>query len=124
MSRDVFVQDIPPDVVKVADIPADFKPRPIADHDELVRGILEAAPEADFSDPDWGTIDADGYSIEIGIKRRDPMYSFAFHVRDATGEADHVIAAILRVLDLRAFDIDAPSGIFVAPEDRPTEPAS
>ena len=115
MSRDVYVQDIPSHARHVDDIPDDFRPTPIGSRDHIVEVITRVVPGADFSDRTWGTIDGDGYSIEINIRDEASLRSFAFHVRDGTGQADHVIAAILRELGLRAFDPESETGIFEEP---------
>ncbi len=115
MSRDIFVQDIPADVREVSDIADDFRPQSIGSRDQIIAVISQIAPDADFSDPAWGTVDRDGYSIEVNLGEEARLTSFAFHVRDATGEADQLVAEILSTLDLRAFDSASDSGIFEAP---------
>ena len=116
MSRDIFVQDIPSGISEVQDIPDGWMPEPLPySHAEIIEVIQRVVPGADFSDPEWGHIEADDYSIEVNISREEPMQSFAFHVRAAGWEADHVVADILDELGLQAFDLDNDSGLFQRP---------
>ena len=116
MSRDIYVQDIPEGIREVSEIPSDFMPEPLSQsHEQIVATIERVAPTADFSDPEWGTIDGDSYSIEVNLKRTEPVRSFAFHVRASDAAADVVIAEILAALGLRAFDIGSDSGLFEPP---------
>jgi len=103
MSWDIFVQDLPRDAKTVADIPDDFKPAVIGARSEIISMIKEVVPTANFSDPSWGLIDGNDWSIELNMGRAEECDGFAFHVRggeDAVG----VVAAILQHLDLRALD--------------------
>jgi len=111
VSWDIFVQDIPPSVASIQDMPDDFRPANLGPRDDLIRRISEVVPEADFSDPSWGLIDGDTYSIEVNIGDDHTVDSFAFHVRGGN-EAASVVARILDHLKLRAFDPQSDSGIF------------
>ena len=64
MSWDVYAQDFP-DVQSVKDIPDDFRPGLIGNRDKLIAKIQEVAPEPDFSEPGWGIIEMDEFSIEV-----------------------------------------------------------
>jgi hypothetical protein len=113
VSRDIFVQDIPNDAMAVDDIPDEFVPQPIGSSERVIDTLKKLAPSADFSDPSWGVIDGPGYSIEVNLPQGDNIDNFALHVR---GEgADHLIAALLAELGLRAFDPHSASGIFEPP---------
>jgi hypothetical protein len=111
MSFDVFVQDLPPDARSVAEIPDDFAPRPIGRREDIIAGILRAAPSADFTDSTWGHIGGPGFSIEVNIRPGEILQSFAFHVRGSE-EALFVITEILAVLKLRAIAPGTKSGFF------------
>ncbi len=111
MSWDIFVQEIPPDVRLVEEIPASFRPGTIGTRDEIIEGIQRVFPEADFSDPSWGKVDGPTYSIEVNIGADDPVTSFALHVRGGD-QAAYVVHDILTELGLRAFDLSHPTGIF------------
>jgi hypothetical protein len=103
MSRDIFVQDLPRTATTVADIPNDFKPRPIGSSDEIIAAIQRVAPDADFSDVEWGVIERATFSIEVNIPRAPSLDAFALHVR-GDDAADVVIAQILHALGLRGLD--------------------
>lgn len=111
MSWDIFVQDLPPGVTAIEEIPTNFRPGPIGRRDEIIAGIMSVVPTADFSDPAWGTIEATGFSIEVNLAPEDPVTSFTFHVR-GDDDAAHLIADILDELGLQALDPLSPSGVF------------
>jgi hypothetical protein len=106
MSWDIIAQDLPGNAISVQDIPDDFKPQAIGDRDELIAKIREVVPEADFSNPSWGIIDGDDWSIEVSIAEQNNCGSIAFHVRGGDG-AVAVVAAILNKVQLRALDCQA-----------------
>lgn len=103
MSWDIFVQDFPPDASSLEQIPADFKPAIIGQRSMIIEQIKAVVPCADFSDPAWGTIDGEGWSVEINIGSEEDCDGFAFHVRGGDA-AVGIIAAILQHLKLRAVD--------------------
>ncbi len=113
MSWDIFVQDLPHNVKSVEDIPQDFSPRSLGKRAEIIAKIRAIVPAADFSDPAWGIIAGEGWSIEINMGEEEECECFAFHVR-GNGAAPDVIAAILEHLCLRATDPTQPGGLFVA----------
>ena len=110
MSYDIFVQDLPKGANSVDEIPSDFVPSPLGPRQSIIDGILDVIPTADFSDPAWGKIDADDWSIEVNIGENDPCTSFAFHVRGGSA-ALGAVAAILEKLGFRALDTSE-GGIF------------
>jgi hypothetical protein len=111
MSFDVFVQDLPPSARSVEEIPGDFQPQPLGKRSVLIKAIKRVVPSANFSDPTWGTIDGEGYSIEINIGEEDLVSCFAFHIRGGQ-EALFVVADILAELRLRALAPGTESGFF------------
>src|SRR3569832_757136 len=111
MSWDIFVQDLPAGVQSVEDIPDDFAPKELGPRAEIIAKIKEVVPDADFSDPTWGRIEGEGWSIEVNTGDEEVCDSFAFHVR-GQDEAVGTIAAILDHLKLRA--LDAQTGEFFA----------
>jgi hypothetical protein len=101
LSWDIFVQDLPRDAESIADIPADFRPKPIGNRADVVRQIKEVVPGADFSDPSWGRIEADDWSVEVNMGTNEECNGFALHVRGGDAVVG-VIAAVLDHLNLRA----------------------
>ncbi len=102
MSWDVYIADFP-DCSSIADIPDDFKPDAIGRRDEVIRKILEVVPQADFSDPSWGILDTEEFSIEFSVGKDEVVESFACHIQGVDG-GGVCVAAIVRHLGLRAFD--------------------
>ena len=111
MSWDIFVQDLPPDVKGVADIPEDFVPQPLGSRCRVIDAIRAAAPFAKFTDETHAQLDAPDISVEITIGADDPLRGFAFHVYGGDRSAG-VVADILSRLQLRALDPLSHSGIF------------
>jgi hypothetical protein len=112
MSYDLFVQNLPPDAKTLEDIPSDFKPASIGERSLIIEKIKVAVPDADFSDPSWGRIQGDDWSIEINMGANEHCSGFAIHIRGGAG-AFGVVEAILQALKLRALDPQA-GGFFVA----------
>ena len=108
---DIFVQDIPPGTTSVDQIPEGFITAPIGQRDAIIAGIRAVAPDVDFTDPTWGVIRGDGYTIEINIGDEPVTSDFAFHVR-GDDEAARIVSRILQRLELRAYDPQSLSGIF------------
>lgn len=117
MSRDIFVQDIPPAAQSVHDIADDWIPSSLAvTRAQVIDTVLAVTPAADFSDPAWGHVEGPGYDIEVNLGAEEVLTSFAFHVRAAdTKAAERIVADVLSRLGLRAFDPHSATGIFIAP---------
>jgi len=111
LSWDLFIQDLPAEAQRVEDIPDDFRPRPLGSRSELIARIREVQPRVDFSDPSWGKLEGEGFSIEISMGSKDLVQSVALHVRGGPATVD-VVATLTRHLGFRALDIGAPSGFF------------
>jgi hypothetical protein len=109
------VQDLPRDANSISDIPDDFRPGLIGKRTDVIRKIREVAPYADFSDPSWGHIEADDWSIEVNIGAKEECDGFALHVRGGDAVVG-VIAAILNHLDLRALDSQTGEFFVAGPE--------
>lgn len=115
MSWDIFVQDLPRDAASVEEITHDFKPKPIGLRQNIIRDIVSAIPSANFSDPAWGLIDGDDWSIEVNLGDEEEVKSFAFHVRGGDAAAG-VVGAILEKLKLRALDSQTGDFFLAGPE--------
>src|SRR5215831_517420 len=100
MSWDVFVQDLPAEARTAADIPEDFEPGPIGSRAEVISSIRAVVPFADFSNPAWGVIDGQDFSIEVNLGDEEKVMSLVLHVRGSALAAG-VVADILEALGLR-----------------------
>src|SRR5947208_1346225 len=103
MSWDLFIQDFPVNARTVDEIPDDFNPAPLGPRATIIQRILEVAPSADFSDPAWGVIEGDGFSIEVNLGAEEIVNGFALHVRGGDLAAACVVAMIEH-LGIRAID--------------------
>ncbi len=112
MSWDIFVQDFPADVKRLEEIPPDFKPASLGKRSLIIEKIKDVAPTADFTNPAWGIIIGEGWSIEVNMSSEEDCKSFVFHVRGGDA-AVCVVAAILQHLELRAADLQS-SDFFVS----------
>ena len=113
MSWDIFAMDVPPEFKSIEEIPSDFTPRSLGSRSALIAKLKAIVPIADFSDPSWGLIEKDGWSIELNMGDDEVCRDFAFHVRGDGDEAVEVVARILTGLGIRAFDPQS-GGLFVA----------
>jgi hypothetical protein len=69
-----------------------------------VRSLLSRVlPSIDFSDPTWGILDADEYSIEFSIGAEEPCTSLMLHVRGPE-EAIVPIKAVCNETGWKAYD--------------------
>lgn len=115
MSWDVFVQDLPQEAKNAEDIPSDFRPAPIGKRSVIIERIREVLPTADFSDPAWGRIDGDDWSIEVNIGVQEECNGFALQIRGGDA-AVGAVEAILQRLHLRALDTQTGNFFKAGPE--------
>ncbi len=101
MSWDLFAFNIPLDVKTIDDVPEDLKP--IGPRSTVISKIIEAFPEANFSDPSWGNLYGDNWSIEISLGDEEETMGFALHVRGGD-EAVGAVSAVLDCVGARALD--------------------
>ena len=88
---------------RVADIPEDFQPAPLGARADLIMQIREVLPEADFSNPEWGVFEGDGFSIEFQMGDEDFCQSIMLLVRGG-GTPAPLIGALLDRLKVRGID--------------------
>jgi len=103
MSWDIFVMDMPSDITSVGEIPSDFRPRSMGSRSAIISKIKEIIPTADFSNPSWGLVLGDDWSIEVNIGEDEECDGFALHVRGGDA-AVGAVASILDGLGIRAID--------------------
>ena len=104
MSWDIFIQDFPA-VASISEVPADFKPRPIGEREELVKKVREAIPFIDRVDNDWLFAKGDDIDLSIQLHMEDAtrVRYMVVHVHGGDQSAA-CVAALLRHLGLRAHD--------------------
>ena len=90
MSWDILAMDIPHEFKSVEEIPLDFKPEPLGARSAVIAKIKDVFPTADFSEPSWGLIDGDGWSIEVSMGKDEMCDGFALHVRSGDGAVEAV----------------------------------
>ncbi|MET9922911.1 hypothetical protein ABZZ04_38515 [Streptomyces sp. NPDC006435] len=113
MSWDVFLLRLPDDITSVQEIPADHTPAPLGRRDDVLAAVARAVPEADLSDPGWGTLSGPTWSIELNIGSNDPVESIMLHIR---GSGDDVLTPVFRLAEsLRCGVIDCTDGELIAP---------
>ena len=103
MSWDILILDVAKEVKSVADIPKDFQPKPLGVRADVIRRIREIIPKADFSNPSWGILFADDYSIEFRTGSAAVCDCISLSVRGG-GNVIPVIARLLAHLGVRAID--------------------
>src|SRR4029450_8011648 len=113
MSWDIFAVNVPLAFESIEEIPSDFKPKPLGNRSAVIAKIKRIVATADFSDPSWGLIEKDGWSIELNMGDDEICEDFAFHVRGDGDEAVEVVARILDGLGIGGFEPEA-GGLFGA----------
>ena len=91
MSWDVMLfkfEGEPPDF---EELPDDFKPPTMGDAAALRRSISASLPGVDWSDPAWGILDGDGWSIEFNHQATGQTDQIMLHVR---GGGDPIVAIV------------------------------
>lgn len=115
MSWDLLVQDLPPGISSLAEIPDDFKPAPLdLDRDNVVSAIRAEIGEVVITDVHWCSVTAPTWSIEFNLGDSNPIDHFAMHVYgDGDGVPFERIGRLLARLSVRALDPQSETGIFV-----------
>lgn len=103
MSWDIFIQQFPDGIRRVADIPDTFTAPPIGKRADVISKLRASVPQIDFSDPAWGKLTGGDYSIEVGVGDDDVLYGVTLHVRGSDAALPFV-SRILDALQLRAID--------------------
>jgi len=84
-------------------IPDNWQPKRIAKRSDLIQSIQKLEPSVDFSDPSWGSIENEHFSIELNMGDDEDVHSFTLHVRGGD-LALGCLANILTGLELKAAD--------------------
>ena len=103
MSWDVLILNLPPGTTVLEDVPdsTDVSLGPLSQVLDRLRASLGG--DIDLTDPTWGTMEGEAFSIEFNIGDKDPCESIMLHVRgdDSAVEPIRVLCESTR---WRAFD--------------------
>lgn len=106
MSWDLYVQDWG-DFDSLEQIPDDFEPKPIGNRSELIDKIKAAEPTVDFTNPSWGLLENEFFSIEFNMGDSELSDGFVMHVQGSE-LAIPCIGNILDSINLKATDGSTP----------------
>jgi hypothetical protein len=104
VSWDVFIFDAPPGATSVDQIPQDFEPPPLGGGPAIRQRLHDNVQGLDLSDPVWGRLHGQTWSIELNIGSKDPVDSIMLHVRGGGDDVLAVIAQIAASVGGRALD--------------------
>jgi hypothetical protein len=92
MSWDVsfYASKAPPP--PVAEMPDDWRGEPRGTPASVRAKISEYFPEVDWTKPEWGTSERDGFSFEFNLGSENPCESFMVHVRGSGDSVTHLLA--------------------------------
>lgn len=81
MSWDIMIlnSDGTPDCLH--DAPKDWMPKPMGEAASVRSAITSALPNTDWSDPAWGILAEDSFSLEFNFQKDGPVDAFTIHVR-------------------------------------------
>jgi hypothetical protein len=94
MSWDVILMRVPSDIVTIDDFPKDFSSE-LGPRSEVLPTLANILPELDLTDPAWGILDGEGFSIEFNIGDGDPIETIILHARGS----DSAIKAIQQICE-------------------------
>ena len=103
VSWDVLFQSLPAGIASIDDVPADFEPAPLGVRAEIIAKLVARLPGVDFSDPSWGMLLGETFSIEFNLGGEDVADSLMLHVRGGD-EALGVVREVSEALGVPAID--------------------
>ncbi|MEZ4705755.1 MAG: hypothetical protein R3A44_01035 [Caldilineaceae bacterium] len=114
MSWDVILMNVPSNVRSISELEDEL---PILGSKIEVLSILSSAlPSINLSDPTWGVMDGDNFSIEFSIGDKDPIQTIMLFVR-GSDDAVRVIEKVCQYSGWRALDTSL--GDFISFEENP-----
>jgi hypothetical protein len=107
MSWDVMLQHLPPGIRSLSEIPDDFQPPALGKRADVIARLRAKLPAIDFSDPSWGRLDGDDYSIEFNSGDKDVVDGIMLHLRGS----DSALAAVRAACEaLGCYALDCSEG--------------
>lgn len=86
----------------------DFQPMPIGPLRQVRSDLSAVFPAIDWTEPGWGSLDAEGYSLEFSLGAEDPCLTLMIHARGAA------TPAILKLIDATGWHVlDMSSGKWI-----------
>jgi hypothetical protein len=79
---------------------------PLGSSDSVRAAVVRSLPETDWSDPAWGVLEGQGWSIEFNLGKDAPVMSFMLHVRGG-GDPISAIARLCADNDWHALVLSA-----------------
>ncbi|MFE7096011.1 hypothetical protein [Streptomyces erythrochromogenes] len=115
MSWDVLLLRLPDGTTSVQAMADDCTPPPLGPQEEVLAAVSRAVPEADLSDPTWGSLLGPTWSVELNIGEEDPVDSIMLHIR---GSGDDVLTPVFRLAGaLGCKALDCSTGDLLAPRE-------
>ncbi|ADD45989.1 hypothetical protein [Stackebrandtia nassauensis] len=115
MSWDVLLLRIPEGVTAIDQIPDDIPATPLGSRDDILAAISRVAPEANLSDPTWGQLNGEDWSMEFNIGSDDPVDSVMLHIRGGGDDMENVMFGVAGALNCQV--IDCSGGDVLTPEN-------
>jgi hypothetical protein len=112
-----MLMSVAPDIVTAEDFPDDFTSE-LGPQSQVLSTLAAILPHLDLTDPTWGRLDDDGFSIEFNIGDRDPVDAIMLHVRGGDS-AIRVIQHVCEHTGWRA--LDTSTGDFIDSAQDPTK---
>ena len=106
---------VPPGVSSVDDLSGDYRPPPLGSRGAVQERIREVLPDVDWSDPAWGRLDGQAWSMELNAGRESIVDSLMLHVRGGGDDAVEAVVAIADAIGARALDVS--TGRLLSPGD-------
>ncbi|MEV7585888.1 hypothetical protein ACIRUY_35745 [Streptomyces erythrochromogenes] len=115
MSWDVLLLRLPDGTTSVQDMAGGCTPPPLGPQKDVLAAVSRAVPEADLSDPTWGSLLGPTWSMELNVGEEDPVDSIMLHIR---GSGDDALTPVFRLADaLGCKVLDCSSGDLIAPQE-------
>jgi len=117
MSWDVFIMNVPADIVSATELPDDFSGE-LGSPEYVLAKLASIFPSINLTDPTWGGLDTEDGSIEFNIGSKDPIKTMMLHARGGNS----VIGAIQMLCDQTGWRaLDMTTGDFINFENNPAE---
>jgi hypothetical protein len=105
MSWQVLLMELPAEAQSMTQVPHDYRADSLGDRALLASRLEEAIPGIEFEDPSWGSVNGDGFSIQIDLGEQSEVDSVTLHVQGGGSDAMQTIWQTTRALGVRALDV-------------------